>query len=652
MKLIKVTIDAYKTIAHPQELLIDPKATILVGANESGKTNVLEAIEFLSPSKELKKEDISKCNRERCSKEELPRLTFTFSLNNEDKKKIVKISPELSDEETLTIRRDGNGIQSYSIILPFEKQRPKLSATQNKLILEKSLQQKLIEQLSEKKIDVEKIIKNVIKRENSPFMKTSEKNQAYENKKIFRETEQELIKASSRIGDLQNEISEINVKLAVARNNMVALNENSMKKVLELFPSVIYYHQFELVPESIPIADVKEQKTHQARLVGNLLNLGKIPFSRLDEEHRRLKHIFKDASRLITKKFSEFWSQEIIEIEHQPNELAISINGRISISASPHERSEGFQWLLSFFSHFSTNFESDGKNTIFLIDEPAVLLHPRGKKDVLQILEQITEKNQIVYSTHSPFLINKNFPQRVRLLTKSPDNGTVINNKPYSDGKSNRFWEPLRSSIGVCLGDFLSLGKNNLIVEGISDQIILANLSNIFAKLGQPFINFEKVTIVPAMGAPSEEALARLATSEDLKAICLLDNDSKGKKVQKRLKNDEKIKLISVKDAKKDAITIEDLFPENVYIKAFNSVHLEYYNIEEYAKNDADKTSGIIGKIARQYKTIPDFEIDKVGVVNKIIKDIEINQDNISDYDGFKQLFTIVNKMQKEKTDS
>ena len=168
------------------------------------------------------------------------------------------------------------------------------------------------------------------------------------------------------------------------------------------------------IPNSIPIIEIKDQKTSRAKITGNLLKLGKLhDFSDLDADHRRLKRTLKKVSENISNKFKEFGVQEKnieIEVEKQANDLAFSIYEGISLSSPPDERSEGFRWLLSFFSHFASNLEFDWEEKIFLIDEPAVLLHPKGQKAVLNILEKISKKSQVIYSTHSPFLINRNFP--------------------------------------------------------------------------------------------------------------------------------------------------------------------------------------------------------------------------------------------------
>jgi predicted ATP-dependent endonuclease of OLD family len=213
---------------------------------------------------------------------------------------------------------------------------------------------------------------------------------------------------------------------------------------------------------------------------------------------------------------------------------------------------------------------------LILLDDPAIPLHPSGQKDFLAVLDKISGDNQIIYTTHSPFLINKNFPARTRLVTKEKS-GTLINNKPYSNGKS-RFWEPLRTAIGVSLGDSLLLGGKNLIVEWVSDQFILTGFNHKFAAVDKPYVDLEEAAIVPAMGADSVVQLAILAYSEKLPTAILLDSDKQGdlivKKIDKKMPElKKKVPIIRVKNFKKEAQTLEDLIPREDYLKAVNSAY-------------------------------------------------------------------------------
>jgi predicted ATP-dependent endonuclease of OLD family len=642
MRLTKVTIDSFKTIASPQELLVDKQATILVGANESGKTNVLRAIQLISPFTNLSKIDISKINTERCSKKQLPIFTYTFSLCQKESEKLGKIVPELREEEQITILRKGNGIYNYEIIVSSKDFLQRLQDAKNKSFADKRNLEKHIKELTIENTDLatKLLINKSLGNKSSDTIETESRINV-----ISKETQQLKITLKNITEQIDNIDAEI---LAASKDNILLANEYTKEKIIQLLPNVIFFTHSEMLPDSLPISEIREQKTTQARIIGNLLRIGKMfDFAELDEPYRTLKHTLKSVSETVSGQFNNFWSQESIdiEIEKQGNDLAISINGGVSISSSPSERSVGLQWILSFFASFA-ELNLDWKNTIFLFDEPANILHPKGQKDVLNILETIVHNTQIIYSTHSPFLINRNHPERLRLLTKDKEKGTIINNKPYADGKT-RFWEPLRSSIGICLGDLLSIGEKNIIVEGISEQIVITRLSKKFSDLNLPFIDLEKFSVVPAMGATCEEALSRFALSEKLPAISLLDNDAEGQRVARHLQKDKQIRLLMVNEIKKEAITIEDLFPENEYIKAFNRVYSRYDDFKEYKKeeNADEKINGIVQRLEKYLKSINYSKLDKVAVANELISNLELDNKSISNYSSFQGLFNIVNKI-------
>ncbi len=650
MHLTQVTIEAYKTIASSQEIQIDPKITVLLGANESGKTNVLRAIENFSLEKELKTEDICKARSQLCIQKTLPNITFTFSLSQEEIAKISEMIPELSNEKNLVLRKHGNGTNGYSVI--FSEEKIKKVLLSKKSLLSAELEQAIVSQNDVKK-DIAAINLDISKTE-AEYNETRAEGMAVSKirermghlQAQINDRRNLLDIAEKKISDIRTALQVVEKDLKNSGQSVLNIDNSEMKKLISLLPNISFFNNFQILPDSMPIYEILQQDSPRAKMVADLLKLGEIQdLSILNEEPKKLKHILKLVSLAITKYFSKSWTQEPlqIEIEKQGDYLTFSINEGISVSSSPAERSEGFQWLLSFFSHFAAESKSKLRNQIILLDEPAVLLHPRGQKDVVQLLEDIAEYNQIIYTTHSPFLINKNFPQRIRVLTKDPVKGTLINNKPYSDGKT-KFWEPLKSSIGVCLGDLFSLSEVNLIVEGVSDQIIITGISNMFAELGYPFIDLEKVSVVPAMGATCEESLARFASSEKLKAISLVDNDSKGKRVLKSLQKDKQIKCLSISNLKEDAVTIEDLIPKETYINSVNSIYSRFDDFKKYKDEEEDKTAGIVEKIDKHLEKLG-YEFDKVAVAKDLIQNLEINQSTVSLYDPFKELINQINKL-------
>jgi predicted ATP-dependent endonuclease of OLD family len=290
---------------------------------------------------------------------------------------------------------------------------------------------------------------------------------------------------------------------------------------------------------------------------------------------------------------------------------------------------------------------------IILLDEPALKLHPKGKKEFVRIIEQISQKHQIIYTSHSPFLINRNYPHRIRVLKKDTTVGsTIIDNKPYADG-TRRCWEPLKTSIGVCLGDFLSFGMSNLIVEGISDQILLSGFSHKLAHINEEHVDLEKISIYPSEGSNNVLYRAKFAYEEELNPIILLDSDQEGKKAEKKAK--EKLKdvpRITISQIDKKAKTTEDLIPINLYLNATNTFYndLKLDKYEEIKEDSLDRDtlgkSGIVVSIHKHFEQF-DYSFDKTAVAKELVKSVNISKDDLADYEKIILLFQTINSTLK-----
>ena len=138
----------------------------------------------------------------------------------------------------------------------------------------------------------------------------------------------------------------------------------------------------------------------------------------------------------------------------------IDFSDATTVYDTPKSRSIGFLWYLSFFINFlATSKEGKPHEYLFLLDEPGLHLHPSGQKDLTNLLEDLSGKNQLIYSTHSPFMINRNHPQRVRVVNKE-ENGTKVDSEAYREN-----WKPLRKSIGLTVGDLFFFNNKGIVLE-------------------------------------------------------------------------------------------------------------------------------------------------------------------------------------------
>lgn len=80
------------------------------------------------------------------------------------------------------------------------------------------------------------------------------------------------------------------------------------------------------------------------------------------------------------------------------------------------QRSEGFQWMVSFYVVFFAEASDKHKNAILLLDEPGQSLHALKQAEFRETLSKLSAKNQTIYTTHSPFLVGTDELDKVRVV--------------------------------------------------------------------------------------------------------------------------------------------------------------------------------------------------------------------------------------------
>jgi predicted ATPase len=255
----------------------------------------------------------------------------------------------------------------------------------------------------------------------------------------------------------------------------VEVSNIDIKKLLNCLPKILYFEEIPLIKNRVDyysLVDGRPGYTTER----NLLRIGGLEnFEIIFEDSSRGRRAAVETGRIITENIRRVWSQEpSIEIKLNVNGkvLYIDISDSTTVFDTPETRSSGFRWYLSFYINFlAQTYDTRVHEYIFLIDEPGIHLHPAGQKDLLRVLDHLSQKNQIIYTTHSPFLINREFPQRVRLVSKTRE-GTKVDNEAYRQN-----WKPLRKSIGLMVGDLFFFSDSSLVFE------VPANKSKLFKKM-------------------------------------------------------------------------------------------------------------------------------------------------------------------------
>ena len=244
---------------------------------------------------------------------------------------------------------------------------------------------------------------------------------------------------------------------------------------------------------------------------------------------------------------AKWWSQDQrfrLAITVRDFDIVFTIRDRTGSEYSFAERSDGLKYFLSYLVQFLAHLQDRTGPEILLMDEPDAYLSNQGQQDLLRVLYDFatptenSQGGQVVFVTHSPFLIDKNRGDRIRVLDKgSGEEGVRV----VRDVGRNHF-EPLRTALGGFVGETAFIGHCNLIVEGLADQVYLAGMSDLLSRAeaaSTERLDLNRITLVPAGAASHVPYMTFLARGRDANkpaVIVLLDGDEQGDQAAKVLR--------------------------------------------------------------------------------------------------------------------
>lgn len=359
-------------------------------------------------------------------------------------------------------------------------------------------------------------------------------------------------------------------------------------------PQIILFNTFsDLLPDKILISDLesknKNAKGYNAvRNLEKLLNKEFVDISKLSQSHK--SSATSSEVQSLSVKFQNAWKQRIyddgdlkirfqIENDNVDGQAVLTvfftIETKDNVLLEPRKRSKGMIWFLSTWLDLKAR--EDESKLVILYDEPGLYLHVKAHKDILKLFEGLVKKgHQIVYSTHSPSLINTDTLSNIGLVLNTKDLGTVI--EGLTSSKINTKYkqdalQPVAEAMGLePLKDFSILSSKNVILEGLSDFWYFKAMAKILNKeIEYKFVpgigikgshTYHLISFCIGYGLDwllvMDNGINPCATRDDLKKE-IFENDD--------VKTNEKIKLISVSEIE-DMFSIHDLRLIDIKIKA------------------------------------------------------------------------------------
>jgi len=338
----------------------------------------------------------------------------------------------------------------------------------------------------------------------------------------------------------------------------------------------------------------------------------------------------RQASYYLSEQFSKLWRQKKVEFDIDIDGPTMNIMAKDEGMRMPvrlHRRSTGFRWHVSFAWKFTRASKGEHKDCIILLEEPGVHLHPDGQRDLIAVFERLALTNTVMYTTHLASMLDPAFPERVRICEVKGHHATVI------DGVVSGQRAPMavieaRLGISGDLGGLLG-NRQTLVVEGGDDLLILSKLSGLLMKAGKTHIS-NRVYMWPAEGASKTPMYAGFLIGQKWEGGVLLDSDAAGDAAARKIKelylkdiaaeSGHQFRILSIGKAaglSKNEAAIEDLFPDEFYIDCVNSAYRVAISLTDLP---VDGSSMITKRVETVLKAQHNRSLDKRMVLAEMLQ--------------------------------
>jgi predicted ATP-dependent endonuclease of OLD family len=650
MKIISAHVTNYRSVLDSGEFRLDG-TTCLVGKNESGKTTILQALERLNPVDPTK----TRFNRDL----EYPRglLSEYAERHVGEEAQVIKTEWELNDADVavLTERLGSNALTSRKVRVSKRYETAEREWTIA---------------LDEPRVLAHLMTQHGVKQE-----------------------DRDVVSGCATVLALRETIVGLGEAAALELKQLLAATEALSKgnismwaagALLPKLPKFLYFSNYDRMDGRVQVENLMTLQSQNTKLnPGQQIFLDFLEFANtsLSELHttktfEQLRAKVEAASISISKQIFSYWSQNrnlkvefSLESGRAGDEAPFNtgsvmhtrIRNRLHDMTVPFDdRSAGFTWFFSFLVKFSQVKKNQG-NVVILLDEPGLNLHAKAQGDLLRyVREKLEPQHQVVYTTHSPFMVPTERLMSVRTVEdvvryakdEEPEVlGTKVGDQVLSTDRDTLF--PLQSALGYEITQSLFVGANTLLVEGPSDLLYIQAFSQCLKALGRVHLD-SRWTVCPSGGVDKIQAFSALFGGNKLHIAALLDyaNGQKGtvEKLRKsQLLRDGHIFLAPDFCGQTEA-DIEDILGDQLYLNVVNKAYAvpedKLLKSETLSVSQA-ASERVVLKVENAMRVLPDLaEFDHFGPSAWLIKNLEVLdvQKYPDAFDRFESLFKALNK--------
>ena len=591
MRLRKFRVRAYRCIHDSGEIRVGDLAAF-VGRNESGKTTILQALTLLNREHQLSDLDLCDEMSEEL-KNEVMLAEGDFDLNHNETRIIKDSFPNIPEIKKIKIFRTNN-----SPIAQYDFGDVNISEAENSGL---NSWENFIEKVSN---FLDTIPNHIRIKLNTQFFE----GQTPETEEIFRN---QMAEFGNNLHVLATDEPEITIEwekiaedpntnfqnLLIGTTERIAL-ENFIDT--NLHPRFVYFSDYKKIIGNINLneygrmadkssIEFSEDEFDKTETVDNLFYLAELDINELEEcknSPSQLIKLLNTCGKRLTEKLNPAWKGDAIHVELRlnPNNIMSVVisdvhkDGTVTNTGILNRRAEGFKWTFSFIVNFAAETQkAELKEAILLLDEPARNLHPTQQRGISDLLKNLAGSNQVLYATHSPFMIFDYAPGN--LLVVELDKKKHLSRIYYDYWNADDLTlTPILYGLSRGLVESIvdrEIGYNSrpvIIVETMADTMYL----NAFDKfLEDPNISMNPLNIVAAYNKNSVLPLAIFYRNHGYNTFVLLDNTKESRDISTQLVANEftKIQTIFFEHDSKALQSIEDYMLPDDYLYAVNQTY-------------------------------------------------------------------------------
>ncbi len=593
MRLRKFRVQGYRCIHDSGEIKVGDLAAF-VGRNESGKTTILEALTLLN--KDTKLSELDLCDEmSEVLKSEIKLAEGEFVLSEKETSLIREKFPNLQDVKKMKIFRTNKNPR-----IQYDFGEVKISGEASKRL---NSWENFVDRIKSFVLAMPNPIRI---RADTKFLEAPPPRTREVFMDMMAEFNNNIYLIASQDQQVISEWKNIYQDLeSIFDNMLIGTNERSaLDNFIEdkLHPRFVYFSDYKKILGNIDLEEfLRESKGIRAKgleyveefdkaeTVNNLFYLAELDAQKLEEAKNspsRLIRLLNISSRRLSERLNPAWKGDPIHVElrwNPGNVLSVVISdvhkdGTVTNTGLLNRRAEGFKWTFSFIVNFAAETQkAELKEAILLLDEPARNLHPAQQRGISDLLKGLAGSNQILYATHSPFMIF-DYTQG-NLLVVELDKRRHLS-KIYYDywNADDQTLIPILYGLSRGLVESIvdkQIGFNSrpvIIVETMSDCMYL-NAFDRFLK--DPNLSMNPLNIVPAYNKNSVMSLAIFYKNHGYDTFILLDNTEESRKISTELQTNEfkSVQMVFFELAGQPRLFIEDLLVDEDYLYAVNQTY-------------------------------------------------------------------------------